>query len=90
MENHLGGDVLGCSYANLAEGCGRTEHCKTCAIRNIVMDTLANGKGYKNVPAYQSVQTGDGLRIRRYFVSTEKVEEYILLRIDDAVDSMVA
>lgn len=84
LENQLGGDVLGCSYAKLPEGCGRTEHCKTCAVRNTVMDTLASNRGYSNVPAFQSIRTPHGVRIMRYLISTEKVEDYILLRIDDA------
>jgi hypothetical protein len=88
FENHLGGDVLECSYAKLPEGCGRTEHCKTCAIRNIVMDTLANGRGYTNVPAFQFINTPGGARIMRFYISTEKVDDYILLRIDDAVDHL--
>jgi len=90
LENQLGGDVLECSYAKLPEGCGRTEHCKTCAIRNIVMDTLANGRGYSSVPAFQSIRTPRGVRIMRLFVSTEKIEEYILLRIEDAPPAMSA
>lgn len=83
VEEHYGGDAMECSYARLPEGCGRTEHCKTCAIRNILMDTLANGRCYKKVPAYQKIRTPSGERIMRFFVSTEKVGEQILLRIDD-------
>ena len=49
IEEQLGGDVFECSYANLEGGCGRTEHCKTCAIRNIIMDTLSTGQGYSSV-----------------------------------------
>jgi len=84
LENRRGGDVWGCSYAKLPEGCGKTEHCKTCAIRNIVMETLTNGRGYTNVPVFQSIRTPSGAHIMRFHISTEKVEDYILLRIDDA------
>lgn len=89
VENHLGGDALECSYAKLPEGCGRTEHCSTCAIRNILMDTLTHGRSYKKVPAYQRISTPSGDRIMRFFISTERVGEQILLRIDD-VDSRVS
>ena len=86
IENELGGDAFECSYASLEGGCGNTIHCKTCAIRNIVMDTLSTGHGYKNVPAYQSINTTDGTRILRFCISTEKVGECILLRIDRVSD----
>lgn len=90
VEEQLGGDALECAYASLPEGCGKTEHCKTCAIRNILMDTLASGKSYTNVPAYQKIRTPNGERLMRYYISTEKIGEQILLRIDDVNDSMTA
>ena len=84
ISNHLGGEVFECVYARLPEGCGRTEHCKTCAIRNTVMDTLATGRSYTKVPAFQKINTPGGVRIMRFFVSTEKLDGHILLRIDEA------
>jgi hypothetical protein len=83
IRDHLSGDVLECAYAALPEGCGQTEHCMTCAIRNTVMDTLATGKSYTKVPAFQSINTPDGVKIMRFYVSTEKLDEHILLRIDE-------
>lgn len=90
IEGCLGGEVLGCAFANLPEGCGRTEHCKTCAIRNIVFDTLARGTGYANVPAFQNIRTPRGDRIMRFYVSTEKIDDRILLRIDDVMEGATA
>ena len=89
IEEHLGGDVLECAYAKLPEGCGRTEHCKTCAIRNVLMDTLTHDRSYKKVPAYQKIRTPNGERIIRFFISTEKVGEQILLRIDDIEEKIM-
>ena len=86
IEDALGGDAFECSYASLEGGCGNTEHCKTCTIRNAVMDTLSTGKGYSNIPAFQSINTSEGPKILRFHISTEKVEECILLRIDKAVE----
>lgn len=87
IENELGGDAFECSYAGIDGGCGNTVHCKTCAIRNIVMDTLSTGEGLKNVPAFQSISTSNGARIIKFHISTEKVEERILLRIDKVIDN---
>lgn len=90
IEEHPGGEVLECSYSRLPEGCGHTVHCKTCAIRNILMDTLTSDHGYTRVPAFQRICTPAGERIMRYYLSTEKVGEKILLRIDDVTDQRAA
>ncbi len=83
IEYKLGGEVFECSYAFEEGGCGNSVHCKTCAIRNIVMDTLSTNRGYKHVPAYQSINTNDGPTLMRFLISTEKIGEQILLRIDE-------
>ena len=88
VENQLGGDALECSYAKLPEGCGRTEHCRTCAVRNVLLDTLTHGCSYARVPAYQKIRTSSGDRIMRFHISTEKVGEQILLRIDDIEEKL--
>lgn len=90
IEGHPGGEVIGCAFANLPKGCGRTDYCKTCAIRNLVMDTLAHGRGYTRVPAFQNINTPHGNRIMRYYVSTEKIDHQILLRIDDVTERVTA
>jgi hypothetical protein len=87
IENELGGDAFECSYARSEGGCGNTVHCKTCAIRNIVMDTLSTGQAYKKVPAFQSIDTSEGAKILRFYISTEKLGECILLRIDKVMDT---
>ncbi|MFZ5797839.1 MAG: hypothetical protein C4563_01870 [Desulfobulbus sp.] len=90
VENLRGGEVFECTYANLPGGCGHTVHCMTCAIRNILMDTLAQGHGYSRVPAFQKIRTPTGERIMRYYISTERIGDRILLRIDDVVDRVTA
>jgi len=88
IENLPGGDVLECPNARLPEGCGHTLHCMTCAVRNIMMDTLAHGHSYIRVPAFQKIRTPEGEQIRRYTISTEKVGEFILLRIDEVAEKV--
>jgi len=90
VANHLGGDVFECAYAKQPEGCGKTEHCRTCAIRNVVMDTLMHDRSYHMIPAFQKILTPDGEKIMRFYISTEKVGEHILLRIDDVSERMVS
>ena len=59
----------------------------TAIIQNTVLDTLATGKGSQGVEALQNVETGSGLLRKRFLISTEKVGEMVLLRIDDVSDA---
>ncbi len=83
IEDQLGGDVFECANAGLPGGCGRTVHCKACTIRNTVEETLASGIGAERVTAFQSVLTPTGVQQRRYLISTERVGDSVMLRIDD-------
>jgi PAS domain-containing protein len=47
----LGGEAMECAYARLPGGCGKTEHCATCAIRNTVTATHRTGRASTRVPA---------------------------------------
>jgi len=87
IERQLGGDVMECTYANLPKGCGKTEHCTGCGIRNTVMKTFSTGEPQKNVKAYQYIETPDGVKRTLFSITTEMVGEIVLLRIDDAAIS---
>jgi PAS domain-containing protein len=84
IEGQMGGDAFECAYAKQEDGCGKSIHCKTCAIRNIVMETLASGHGFDKVPAFQSIITADGSAIMKFIITTEKVGDQVLLRIDNS------
>ncbi|HUI91661.1 MAG TPA: hypothetical protein VLX68_05360 [Chitinivibrionales bacterium] len=83
VDDKLGGDAIGCRWASLPGGCGKTVHCKTCTIRNTVTNTINTGKSNIKVPAYPDLAniTGD-FRIR-FLITTEKAGEGVLLRIDE-------
>lgn len=83
IEGKLGGDVFGCKFADLPGGCGNTIHCKTCTIRNAVRDTLESGKVNYKVPAYPDLHQMTGEKDVRFLITTELVEDGVLLRIDD-------
>lgn len=85
LRGSLPGEAFGCAHAHTPEGCGRTVHCQTCAIRRTVERTAATGEPQIRIPAYADIEDMLGLRIVRFLISTEKVGESILLRID-AVD----
>jgi transcriptional regulator with PAS, ATPase and Fis domain len=79
-----GGDVFECAYAKLPQGCGNTIHCSGCTIRNTVMDTFESGKSHLEVPAPLIQGTPDKNQELQFLVSTEKVGDVVLLRIDEA------
>ncbi|MFC1640347.1 hypothetical protein ACFL3B_06255 [Gemmatimonadota bacterium] len=83
IEDMLAGDVFECANADLPGGCGKTQHCKACAIRNSVTETLATGKSVERVPAYQLKKAANGVQAKRYLISTERVGTSVMLRIDE-------
>jgi hypothetical protein len=83
IEGYKGGNVFECAHATLPGGCGKTVHCSGCTIRRTVMDTLNSGKSHEKVPAYLYRETPDGSQSLRLLISTEKVQDVVLLRIDE-------
>jgi PAS domain-containing protein len=79
-----GGDVFECVFAALPAGCGHTLHCKGCVIRRTVMGTMETGQPQHRVPATQRLRTEGGVRAIDFHISTERVADFVLLRIDEA------
>ncbi len=44
----LGGEALECRYSRLPGGCGKTLHCETCTLRNLVLKTMEQQVTYSN------------------------------------------
>jgi len=86
IEGRMGGDVIECVYSKRPGGCGKDVHCKTCTIRNTVLDTFATGKSHLAVRAFPDIQFDNYIKTMSVRISTEKVGEVVLLRIDDFGD----
>ena len=82
IDGHLGGEVFECEYARLPEGCGNTVHCAGCAIRRSVMETFETGESRLRVPATLKRHTRQDPQDVRFSISTEKVGDIVLLRVD--------
>jgi hypothetical protein len=82
IEGVRGGDVFECAFAKLPGGCGNTVHCDACTIRNTVMDTFQTGKSHLKTPAYLLQGIPDNYQEIQFEISTEKVKDVVLLRID--------
>jgi hypothetical protein len=82
IEGFLAGDVLECAFARLPGGCGRTTHCAACEVRASVTYTFETGAPLCKVEAYLEASTPRGNEKRQLFISTEKVGQRVLLRLD--------
>ncbi|OIO36630.1 MAG: hypothetical protein AUJ72_05805 [Candidatus Omnitrophica bacterium CG1_02_46_14] len=82
IEGYKGGEVINCAYAFTEKGCGNDVHCESCTIRNSVLATFDFGKSFSEVSAYPDIQKFDEARNCSIKISTEKVGEVVLLRID--------
>lgn len=78
-----GGDAIACQSSHLPGGCGRQVCCRSCAIRRTVTDTHSTGVARRAVPAYADVETPAGPRRMDLLISTEKLGDLVLLRIDE-------
>jgi hypothetical protein len=83
VDGRLGGDAFECRYAELPGGCGKTLHCKTCTIRLTVTDTMLTGKSHVEVPAYPDLHHITKENQIRFLITTERVDNAVILRIDD-------
>ena len=54
----LGGEALACVRSRLPEGCGRTVHCRECAVRRAVETVSRTGKPQQRVLAYLDTDEG--------------------------------
>ena len=79
----LPGGAFDCEYDKEPGGCGRTEHCRTCTIRNTLKDTLETGESHINVPAYPDLQGVTGEKKVKYLISTEKFGFGVVLKIEE-------
>ena len=82
IEGFQGGNVFECAFAKLPEGCGKTIHCDGCTIRNTVMDTLHSGNSHTKIPTGLSQGTSDDYAEMQLLISTEKINSFVMLRID--------
>ena len=84
LHGRLGGEAIDCVHSKEPGGCGKTIHCKSCAIRRSVATTSATGNPCLKVPAYADL--GDVTRNTkvRFLISTRKAGAVVLLQIDEA------
>lgn len=76
------GMVFDCQHAHEPGGCGKTIHCSGCTIRQAVASTLLTGEPRLNVPATLRVVRDPELADVDLMISTVRVGERVLLRVE--------
>jgi len=86
IAGELAGNVIECSNARRPGGCGRTVHCDGCGIRRAFTETLRTGVPSVAIKARTYRPSADGtLAIREWVLTTERLDQLVLLRIEPAV-----
>ncbi len=82
IEGRRGGQVFDCIHAYTEAGCGKDDNCENCKIKNSVVDTFTSGKSYDGVSTVLEIKMNDSKKPYTLQVSTEKVGDFALIRID--------
>ena len=82
IEGHRGGQVFDCVHAFTEMGCGKDENCEDCKIKNSIVDTFTSGKSYDGVSTVLEIKKNNSKKPYVLKVSTEKVGDLALIRID--------
>jgi hypothetical protein len=87
VENHRGGQVFDCLHSFSEAGCGMDANCENCAIKGAIVDTFATGVPHAEVAATLPVRKAGESGYRAVQVSTEKVGDLALVRIERYEDT---
>ncbi len=81
IEGTACGAAFDCANAELPGGCGKTEFCGECTIRQTIADTYVTGQSHENITAVldSSVRKGGG--DNRLGISTWRAGKIVLLKI---------
>lgn len=82
VAGHRGGQVFDCLHSFSAAGCGLDSHCEECKIKGAIVDTFATDTPHHAVAATLPLKKGDGIRNYLLQVSTQKIGDLALVRVE--------
>jgi len=82
VEGHRGGQVFNCSHSFTEAGCGKDINCEHCPIKNAIVETFTTANPHDGVSTELPIRKTNGTKAYVLQVSTEKVGELALVRID--------
>jgi hypothetical protein len=82
VENKRGGQVFDCIHSFSEAGCGKDVNCENCKIRDAIVDTFNTGNPHPGVSTTLQIKKAGGLSPHVLQVSTEKVGDLALVRVE--------
>ncbi len=82
IKNSLCGNVLNCIYSEEEGGCGKTEHCMGCVIRNSTNETFSTGKPMENQKSFHYIRKNGDIVEMEITLSTKMMGDHVLLSIN--------
>ena len=82
MEGFRGGQVFDCVQAFTEAGCGKDINCEKCKIKAAIVDTFITGNSFNWITSPLEIIKNDEINKYLIQISTEKVGEFALVRID--------
>jgi hypothetical protein len=82
VEAHRGGEVFDCVHSFTAAGCGLDANCENCKIKHAIVDTFAAPIPHRGISAVLQIKKPDGLESRTLQISTQKLGDLALVRIE--------
>lgn len=87
FEGRLLGEAVECARSRLPGGCGKTVHCKACAIKKAIEETYETGQAQSRKTALLKRDTEDGEKDFHFIISTEKVGDLVYLKVEEVIGS---
>lgn len=82
VHRHLGGEVFDCVNSALPGGCGHTDFCSACTVRNTVMASYESGESHNRVPAALTIRRNGEVQEMSFLLTTERLGNGVLIRVD--------
>lgn len=82
VKSHRGGEVFDCIHSFTKDGCGKDVNCENCKIKNAIVDTFSTANSQNSVSTELSIRKANGTKAYVLQVSTEKVGDLALVRIE--------
>lgn len=73
VQGLLGGEAVECVYSRLEEGCGEEVHCRTCTVRNTVIQTIETGESQYRIECYVELDKGR----TPFYITTVKLDRSV-------------
>jgi PAS domain-containing protein len=84
------GAAIECLHAGMPGGCGGSEYCEGCVMRNTITETHEDGQPRYGVYSEHELLAAEGARARRFRFSATKAGEAVLLVIEEIRDLPLA